>query len=173
MNTQKQLQLFLSLDDEIHWSTLLKEAIPTIKFLNDNVWLGSPDERSDIESCQSGRVYLFDGELRNMPTIIRKTGEVEGPVSGCVVQVLRPAIMERTLLSGRVAVGFDDRNMRMKEFVTRIWKTLKDIGKTGVVRPDGQIDNNYLVGTDIGSQLKNGKAQIRDRATNMRMQLPT
>ena len=165
---KQQLQLFLSLEDETRWSGILRASIPTIKFLNDNVWAGPPDERPGIENCLSGRVYLFDRDINCLPTIIRKTGETEGPISGCVVQVLRPALLEdNTLLSGRVAVGFDTNDPRMKSFVSRIWVTLKNLGFLGVLRPDGEIDKNYLVGKDLHSRVQRGEFQIADRATKL------
>jgi hypothetical protein len=165
---KKQVQLFLSLEDEIRWSRILKMSISNIKFLNDNVWTGPPDERQGIENCLSGRVYLFDGELESLPTIVRRTGEIEGPISGCVVQVIRPALLEdNTLLSGRVAAGFETNDARMKALIAKIWESLKTLGSMGVLRPDGEIDTNYLVGTDLHSRVKRGEFQIADRATKL------
>lgn len=170
----KQLQLFLSLEDEIRWSGILKASIPALKFLNDNVWAGAPEERKGLEFCLSGRVYLFNGDVNCLPTRIRKTGETEGPISGCVVQVIRPALTENnTLLSGRVAAGFDANDYEMKSFVTKIWQTLKELGELGVVRPDGDIDKHYLVGADLFSKIKAGNLKIADRATKLPYVLPT
>ncbi|MEI8045219.1 MAG: hypothetical protein WCL11_27655 [Verrucomicrobiota bacterium] len=164
---KKQLQLFLSREDESAFTALLKESVPRVVFLNDNVWPGAPDTRESIEECTSGRVYLFEGPPELLPTARRRTGELEGPTSGCVVQVLRPLLKEGVLLSGRVAVGFDDGNYTMKLFASRVWKCTKQLGVLGVLRPDGSIDKHYLVGRHLIQQLKKGSARIADRATGL------
>ena len=164
----KQVQLFLNLEDETRWTRILKASIPTIKFLDDNVWEGSPNVQSGIETCRSRLVYLFDGDLDSLPTLIRKSGETEGPTSGCVIQVIRPLIREEnTVLSGRVAVGFDTNDVHMKTFVTKVWASLKALGHLGVVGPDGTINKNYLVGNDLQSRVRLGEITIADRATKI------
>ena len=169
---KNQQLLLLHLDDEIHWTALLKASIPDIRFLNDNVWTRAPDERNGIEDCPSGRVYLLDRDPASLPTIRRETGELEGPIAGCVVQVLRPRVLDDLVLSGRVAAGYHDGDESMKALVAKIWPTLTKLGTIGVLRPNGEIDKQYLVGTQLAIKVRAGEAKMADRATKMSYELP-
>ena len=164
---QRQLQIFLTRSDESELSRALKEEFPEIRFLNDNVWPELPDCRDGIENCDTGRVYLYRGSLEQLPTMRRKTGDIEGPIAGCVVQVLRSCEEGAVLFSGRVAAGIDDSDERMREFVSIIWKCVKRVGRQGVVRPDGTIDRHYLVGDNARRAVAAGVIKIADRAVGM------
>lgn len=164
---KKQLQLFLTERDETALSRCLVDAVPGITFLNDNVWPEHPDCRNAIEECKSGRVYLYLGLLEELPTGTRKDGQLEGPIAGCVIQILRPRWIDGVLLSGRVAVGYFEGDTHMKDFVSVVWKCVKKLGKVGVVRPDGRIDKNYLVGEDTQTRVEKGEFTIADRAIRM------
>lgn len=160
---QKQLQVFLMASDESRLSRLLKEDVPRIHFINDNVWPDTVDCRDGIESCDSGRVYLYQGDIQRLPTKRRKNGELEGPAAGCVVQVLRPRRRDGMLLSGRIAAGFDETDATMRRFVKAVWKCVREVGVLGVTRPDGRVDKNYLVGLDAKKLAGNGEIRIADR----------
>jgi len=168
---KKQIQLFLNHEDEIQFTAMLVRAVPGMVFLNDNVWPSIPDQRNGIEDCSSGRVYLFEGPLDILPTKKRKAGDLEGPTSGCVVQVLRPRVKEGVIFSGRVATGFDDADGRMKSFVSKIWKCLEQVGIRGVLTPGGEVNRNYLIGKNLVEELKGGSVCIADRATGIQMRL--
>lgn len=163
----KQLQIFLTTKDETRLSGLLRSEFPGIYFLNDNVWPDHPDFREGVENCDSGRVYLYRGFLEEIPTMRRKDGQLEGPIAGCVVQVLRPITKDGILLSGRVAAGIDDNDERMREFVSAVWKCVKQLGRLGVLRPDGKVDKHYLLGLDAREKVMNGYLRIADRAVRM------
>ncbi len=167
MLMKKQLQLFLALADEIQLSACLKAEIPGIVFLNDNVWTASPDCRDGIEECDTGRVYLYAFPLETLPLAGRKNGDLEGPIAGCVVQILRTTEKDRILLSGRIAAGIDDHDDQMRRIVDNVWTCLRHVGKAGVVRPDGRIDRNYLVGHHALRLLKEKSLRIADRAIGM------
>lgn len=164
---QKQLQLFMVDTDELELSRLLTHDIPGIRFLNDNVWPSTPDSRQSIGECSSGRVYLYRESLEDLPTMRRKNGDLEGPIAGCVVQILRSLERDGILLSGRIAISIDAGDKQMLDFANRIWKCLTRIGKVGVVRPDGRIDQNYLVGTNTKKRVAEGAVRIADRAVGM------
>lgn len=164
---KKQLQLFLTRDDESELSRLLKTEFSDLRFLNDNVWRETPDCQDGIENCDSGRVYLYRGSLDQLPTARRKTGEIEGPIAGCVIQILRSLEMNDVLLSGRVAAGFDDNDLEMRQFASIVWKCVKSVGTQGVVRPDGRTDKNYLVGRHARVAAVEGLIRIADRAVRM------
>jgi len=169
----KQLQLFLNSEDEKCFTTALRKSVSGISFLNDNVWLNVPDTRGGIEDCASGRVYLFSRPLCCLPTARRKTGELEGPISGCVIQILRSLLKDGVLLSGRVAVGFNAADNEMKLFVSKVWQCVSRLGERGVLRPDGGIDKNYLVGHHLIKQVREGTLHIADRATGIPYELVT
>ena len=168
---KRQIQTFLTQEDESTLSKILKGEFVGIKFLNDNVWPQRPDTRDGIEMCDSGRVYIFDGELDEIPTFVRKSGELEGPAAGCVIQILRSSLADGTLRSGRIAAGIDDQDHQMREFVQKVWKCLKEIGEIGVRRPDGDIDKHYLVGRSAKQAVADGELVIADRAVGMKFEL--
>lgn len=171
MSVTKHVQLLLSLEDEIRWSGLLKSAVPGIKFLDGNVWAEGPEDRGGIEACSTGIAYLFNGDLKLLPRRSRVTGDVEGPISGCVVQAIRCRLVEGVVLSGRVAVGFEKGNGAMEEFVGKVWGTLKEIGRRGVYCEDGSRNSSYLVGHDLRDKVRSGVVGIGDRATRTRFYL--
>ena len=55
----------------------------------------------------------------------------------------------------------------MKSFVSRVWTTLKDLGQIGIVKPDGEMDRNYLVGHNLFKDFRNCRIKIADRATGL------
>lgn len=164
---KKQLQLFLSREDESGLSTLLKAELADLWFLNDNVWPDNPDCRDGIEDCNSGLVYLYQGSLDLLPTGRRKTGDVEGPTAGCVIQIIRCRFEDGTLLSGSVAAGIADDDERMRNFVSKVWKCVRKTGTVGVKRPDGRIDRHYLVGHRARKLVEEGYIVIADRAVRI------
>ncbi len=168
---KRQLQLFLSVEDEKALSVVLKETIPAIVILNDNVWPVTPDRREGIEECSSGRAYLFGGPIDSLPIFRRKNGELEGPISGCVVQILRSILKDDVLFSGRVAVGFYDEDNAMKTFVSKVWRCVKKLGAVGVLTPEGDIDKGYLIGSNVAAKMEKGTIRIADRATSILYQL--
>lgn len=165
---KKQLQMFLTLEDEVLLSECLRCEIPGILFLNDNVWTVSPDCRSGIEDCHTGRVYLFASHLEQLPIARRKNGDLEGPIAGCVIQLLRTIEENGVLLSGRVAAGIDDDDDdQIRDLVDKVWKCVKRVGRVGVVRPDGKTDRNYLVGYHAKKLFADNSVRIADRAIRM------
>jgi hypothetical protein len=164
---QRQLQLIITQVDEAELSRRLRKLIAGIKFLNDNVWPEDPEVREGIEECNSGRAYLYNGALDALPTARRKFGDVEGPIAGCVIQVLRPRMVDSVLLSGRIAVGFDESDLAMRTFMSQVWRCVKTIGTIGVLRPDGLVDRHYLVGADARAQCDAGRIRLADRAIGL------
>ncbi len=55
-------------------------------------------------------------------------------MSGCVFQLIRSREQEGLLLSGRIAIGFDDDDEQMRDFVKGVWKCVSEIGEVGVLR---------------------------------------
>lgn len=98
----KQLQLFLTRCDEEQLSLLLREEIAALLFLDGNVWPDCPDCRGSIGQCDTNIVYLYCRPLDELPTLRRKDGWLEGPVAGCVIQILRSIEKDKILLSERV-----------------------------------------------------------------------
>lgn len=164
---QRQLQLFLAEKDESDFSALLIKQFPGILFLNDNVWSVSPDCRVGIEECDSNRVYLYNGTVDTLP-VLRAGDRLTGPISGCVIQILRCRKNAGTLLSGSIAVGFDTDDEQMRYFVNGVWKSLKKVGRIGVVRLDGIVDKHYLVGTHAQREAADRTIEIVDRSVRIR-----
>ena len=167
----KQLQLFLNHNDEVKFTFLLKKMMPDLCILNDNVWRIKPDVRDRIEDCSSGRVYLFKGLIDKLPILKRENGDMEGPISGCVVQVLRPFLKEDVVYSGRIAADFDDDDKAMKNFVSSVWKCTKSLGTIGVLTQDKTINKNYLIGESLSDAIRSNSLHIADRATGIHFRL--
>jgi hypothetical protein len=164
---QRQLQLFFKEKDESNFSALLIKQFPGILFLNDNVWAVSPDCRAGIEECDSNRVYLYNGTVDTLP-VLRAGDRLTGPVSGCVIQILRCWNRGETLLSGSIAVGFDKDDQQMRRFVNGVWKCLKRLGTVGVVRLDGIVDNHYFVGINARKEALGRSIELVDRSVGIR-----
>lgn len=127
----KQIQLFLSTDDEAALSSALKAVRPHIVFVDDSVWATpSPVLASSIASCRSPFVFLWDQSIiPSLPFFVRKDGQFEGPQNACVVEITRSRMKGDLMLSGRIAqsLGGPDAKLvaDMKKFVVDIWKVLK------------------------------------------------
>lgn len=159
---KKQKLLFLIPEDESQFSRELKACIPNILFLNDNVWNNRPDCRGGIEQCDSGRAYLYGGDLSELPTIRRNVGDIQGPASGCVIQFIRSKVVDEELVSGEIGVGFNASDTHMKEFVSQVWKCLLRCTTTGVARADGTIDNHFCIGPAAKRQACADEIQLVD-----------
>ena len=164
----KQSQVFLSLEDERHFTDCLKHSIVDVKFINDSVWeTPLPVDSESISNCHSHLAYLYAGQFQDLPSRQRPSGDYAGPASGCVVQVLRCRLKEGVLYSGTVSTGYRDGDLRMHQFVTRVWKCLKALGKIGVVGPTGLINRMYLVGNDANRLVQAGSIRLADRPTKI------
>lgn len=168
---KKQVQVFLNEDDEALLSRSITCHVPGVHFLNDNVWAQYPDIKEDLHLCDSGRVYLFDGDINDLPLRCRADGRIEGPISGCVIQFLRCRREGTLLLSGRLAVGFDRHDTNMKRFASRVFDCLKSISLVGVTNPEGHIDEHYCVGQDTRRAVEANELQLADRGTRLRFAL--
>jgi len=104
---KKQVQLFLMPGDEQEISLAIQAIRPHVRFLDDNVWDGAlPMLAPSIDACRSRFIYLWDQRLVSpLPTMKRKDGRLEGPISGPVVQLVRSQLQGNVLLSGRLAAG--------------------------------------------------------------------
>lgn len=146
---KKQLQTFLTDEDERRFSSLLMKEYQDIVFLDNNVWEEEPKLVNSIEKCQTGFCYIWNkGIFPNLPTIERKDGKIQGPASGVVIQFQRCRIDEvGNLLSGRIAVGFETIEKEFNSFVNNVWKILKKVSKVGVFHSPlvGTVDSIKII----------------------------
>lgn len=154
--------MFLLPEDEAQLSHEFRTCIPQITFLNDHIWPEAPDIRDSIERCDTGRVYLYAGMLADLPTQRRQVGDVQGPASGCVIQVLRSKVVDDELVSGSIGVGFEQTDHQMYEFVSLVWKCLRQFASLGVKRADGTVDKKYFVGPHAKQQACAGEIRLVD-----------
>ena len=169
---KRQIQTFFTVEDEFELSRMLNESSSELHFLDDNVWDGTPKVEAGIQACASGRAYLYPGRLADLPTRARSDGALEGPIVGCVVQVLRCRLLGDVLQSGRIAASSDDEDSRMLEFISKVWKLAKRIGRLGVVRPDGRLDKSYLLGSGARRAVLDGELIISDRSVGIYYRVP-
>lgn len=167
LNMKSQIQLFLTKKDEENISKLIQSKFDIIHFLDDNVWAKSPVSRKGIECCSSMRCYLYNRDISTLPTYTRNDGSVEGPVSGCVLQILRSKLdKENILYSGRLAVGFQNDPL-MKVFYNQVYDIVKKNTYLGVQRMDGAFDKNYRVGYDAADKVKSSILKLADSGTKI------
>ena len=167
MSKTRQLQLFLTPEDEAVLSSQFLSAIPDLIFLDDSVWPVHPVQRPAIQDCVSGFSYLYPGDIDALPRITRKDGQMEGPISGCVVQFWRPTLKGTEMRSGRIASGIESNDARMSGIVNTLFKIVRKYGTIGVVRPDGDVDKNYLVGKHARELAERGDIVLVDGAVGM------
>jgi len=135
----KQIQLFLSADDEVALSSALQTARPRLVFVDGNRWeTPIPVLASSIATCTSWRTFLWDqGIVASLPFYARKDGKFEGPMTACVVEITRSTMEGNLMLSGRIApsLGGPDAKLvgDMKSFVADIWKVLKKMTSHPIV----------------------------------------
>ena len=128
---KKQLQLFLLSSDEAALTKLLLEQRPGLQFLDDNVWSShAPAVATSIDRCSSPFVYLWDRSIVDpLPTMRRQDGQLVGPASGVVIQLIRSRFSGDSLLSGRIAVGIgtddSERDSKMTSLAKETWKIVK------------------------------------------------
>lgn len=164
---KNQIQIFMTNQDEEALSQFVKNTFHDTIFLNGNIWKGQPDIKKTLTECNSGLSYLFRGNSRNLPTFQRKNGNLEGPIAGCVVQVLHSRLVKKELISGRVACGFSSSFPETKELFRSILGFLKSNGKIGVLRLDGLVDRNYLVGNHAKAGFFQDRFTLCDAATGL------
>lgn len=124
---KKSIEFLFTLDDEEAFSQRIKEAYPSVVFVDDMYWpTPVPPTRASITHCESRFVYIWNRqifpELRCIP---RKHGGFHGPQSGVVIQIVRSKVNGNELLSGTMSVGFDEGDTLMKSFAEGVWAILK------------------------------------------------
>lgn len=135
----KQIQLFLSADDEVELSSALQAMRPQLVFVDGNRWeTPTPVLASSISACTSWRTFLWDqGIVESLPFYARKDGKFEGPMTACVVEITRSSMEGNLILSGRItqSLGGPDAKLvaDMKKFVADIWKVLKKMTSHPIV----------------------------------------
>jgi hypothetical protein len=163
----RSTQILLTTEDETSFSEALVASIPNLRFLDGQRWKIQPRVVPSIQECSTNLCYLYDGALEDLPTLARADGQLQGPTSGCVIQICRPISQGDVLRSGSISTGYFTSDERMVRLVKATWKVLKAIGTMGVVRPDNQIDRHYLVGHFAKRQSLEGSLRLRDRSVEI------
>jgi hypothetical protein len=172
MMMKRQLQLFLTHDDEVSLSRVLATSFPSIAVIDDNVWpTQSPCVVDGIADCKTSFAFLWPRAIcATLPTRRRNDGRYEGPTSGVVVQLVRSRLSGSNLLSGRIAVASDTPDMTA--FISELWRVLKSWGvpKARSIDPrtGDTISPNvsgYLVGPDAACWQRVPDRCLRDRST--------
>lgn len=161
---KKQKQTFLMKEDEYNFSIALKREFDNLIFLDNSVWDSEPDEVSSIDKCKSRFCYIWNRSIfQELPTGIRKDGRIQGPTSGVVIQFERCEVNEKKiLLSGRIAVGFDEKKSEVNIFINSVWKILRKMTHQKLYHTrDGII--NY---TNVIREYSVGKAAMESIMSN-------
>lgn len=131
---KKQVETFINEDDERLFSDLLIEQCPNVVFLDGSRWQDEPLVKKRLDLCSSNNVYLWNKDIcHELPTLRRADKQLQGPVSGVVVQCMRCRVdSDCLLLSGRFAVGFEEDDVSMANFFSIVLKTLRSISENAV-----------------------------------------
>jgi hypothetical protein len=127
----KQIQLFLSIEDEAALSQALLAARPRIAFVDGARWGTSvPPLAPSIAECKAARVALWDRDVvQILPYFARQDGQFEGPMTGVVLELARSVSQEPLLLSGRLSASTGGPNNQlttaMDKFAADAWKIMK------------------------------------------------
>jgi len=139
---KEQVQLFLTIEDEIALSNRLCELRPGVLILDGNRWDSTvPKIARSIDKCETNYAYLWDKNiLSELPYFSRGDGQFEGPQTGCVFEIWRSRLRENLLLAGRFAqcIGHTDPLVvaAMYRFADDVWKLLKKMTKHPLVAVD-------------------------------------
>ena len=145
---KKQLSTFLLREDEDALSVALRAARPTILFVDDSVWPSTiPPAHDSIVGCSSPLVFIWDREMfPKLPSRERPDGRFDGPSSGVVFQVCRSLLKENILLSGRVAIGWENASDEFQQLVKVVFSALRKLTRAAVWDANGKDDPQYRVG---------------------------
>lgn len=129
----KQIQLFLSVEDEEAFTDAVRVVRPCLMVVDDSRWsTATPPIVSSIAACSSAFAFLWDqGITERLPSLAREDGKFDGPQAGLVLAIWRSKRLEDVLLSGRLAVstGVSDKRVAaaMDRFAADVWKVMKAI----------------------------------------------
>lgn len=129
----KQIQLFLSVEDEAAFSKAVKNVRPQMVVVDDSRWCKPvPPVVESIAACSSAFAFLWDqGIVERLPFLARDDGKFDGPQAGLVLAVWRSRRSENVLLSGRLAIstGISDKRIAaaMDQFAADVWKVMKQV----------------------------------------------
>ena len=158
----------MTVSDEEEFSASLLQRSLRIRFVDDNIWpQPAPRVARSISECQSRYVFIWDPMVvAELPIIRRLDGNYQGPQSGAVIEFSRSSINGDEMLSGRIAVGFDEANTHMKEFVSTVWEVFIRSTETNLTNVAGEPVPNYRIGHDaLHWVLGKPGRKLRDRGT--------
>jgi hypothetical protein len=139
----KQVQLFLSLEDEATLSQALLAARPRVAFVDGARWSTFvPPLAPSISECKSMRVALWDRDVvQTLPYFARKDGQFEGPMTAVVLELARSILQEELILSGRLSASTGGSDIQltaaMDKFASDAWKIMKSITQSVVAIDPG------------------------------------
>jgi hypothetical protein len=164
---KKQVQTFLLPEDEKALSHALRAIRPSIQFVDDSVWPSqTPPAHDSIAGCSSPWAFIWDTAIfPELPSRERPDGRFDGPSSGVVFQVVRSRKEESILLSGRLAIGWDDTRAEFQDLVRTVFSTLKDMTRDAVWVSSGQKAREYRVGSAASLWRQTEGNVFCDRAT--------
>jgi hypothetical protein len=153
----KSSPVFFSTTDELRLDHALKEAFPSLAYVDGSLWDSeTPPAKEHLSDCLRSVVFLWDREsCPKLPNKQLETGQFRGPTSGVVIQYGRSELKDKYLLSGDFGIGYDKSNEAMAHLVKGVWKILKQMNATKlcvVEKETGKAIVNgirdYIVGAD-------------------------
>jgi hypothetical protein len=139
---KEQVQLFLSVEDEIALSEALRQLRPQMHFLDGNRWpTAKPVTASSIDKCATNYAYLWDSSIvKDLPYLLREDGQCEGPQSGCVLEIWRSRPSDNLLLAGRFAQCVAHADPAVEASLHRLARDVWDVIKRMTKQPLVVVD---------------------------------
>ncbi len=138
----KQVQLFLSQEDEVALSAALLGVRPELVFVDGSRWeTSTPALASSIANCKSFYTFLWDQSIvKSLSSGARSDGQFDGPRAGFVIEISRSRMQDNLMLAGRIAVSIGGSDARlvsdMKAFYADVWKVLKKMTNQPIAAVD-------------------------------------
>jgi len=140
--------------DECCFSDTLLVNFPALVFLDNDVWFTKEFNASEemkgqitesvpvvadsVKRCKSLSVYFWNKTID--PELIVESrlrrGRFEGACKRVWLQFLRSRLEGNILEGGRIAASFDKTDIDAKNYVSRVWSTLEQLGTKKVSTVD-------------------------------------
>ncbi len=164
---QKQVQIFLDPTDEIALTHSLREAIPSIRFIDGTRWpTPTPPSRPSIGECSDRRVFAWDPiACPALPALERPDGSWDGPAVGPVAELTRSITGDGVLRSGRLAISYSGDNPAIKRFLEAVWRVVQQFTAPALESLDGRPAPEYRIGPSaLRVASEPGASRLRDRS---------
>ena len=155
---KRQLQILMLPEDEKELSALIVEDFPAVRFVDDSIWQSAePPSVGSIHECRSRYAFIWDtSRFPSLPSERLEDGRFVGPSAGPVVQVVRSAMKDGALATGRIAAGTDESDPGHVLFIEAVFQLVRKLTSPAIARGTGKRVANIRVGRAASVWAKEG-----------------